>query len=148
MQSNYCVVHKDTAVFYKFRQGQGVVLVENIWYSFARELLASIPGPGFDVQIGTVQISVIMKLFQDKCVAVTIMVRKNPDLSCTHLNYFYSIFPHFNRNLVSQLVPYFLIIPCYVHKKQMSVLIFLVEKVKHSFLWQDIPVIGFHFFKV
>ena len=32
---------------------------------------------GFDVQIGTVHISVNMKLFQDKCVAVTVMVQEN-----------------------------------------------------------------------
>lgn len=63
----------------KFRQGQGVVLVGTIWDSFARELLASIPGPGFDVQIGTVHILVDMKQFQDKCVTVT--VRKIPNLN-------------------------------------------------------------------
>lgn len=52
---------KDTAVMYKFRQGQGVVLVETIWDSFARELLALIAGHGFDVQIGTEHILVDMK---------------------------------------------------------------------------------------
>lgn len=85
MQSNYCVIHNNTAVLYEFRQGQRVVLVETIWDSFARELLASIAGPGFDVQIGTVHISVNMKLFQDKCVAVTVIVRKIPNLNHSHI---------------------------------------------------------------
>lgn len=66
MWSNYCVVHKATAVLYKFRPGQGVVLVGTIWESFAREVLASIPGPGSDVQIGTTHISVNGKIFLDK----------------------------------------------------------------------------------
>lgn len=60
-------------------------MVETIWDSFAKELLASIPGAGFDVQIGMVHISVNMKLFQDKCVAVTVIVKKIPNLTHAHI---------------------------------------------------------------
>lgn len=67
-------------------------MVETIWDSFVRELLASIPGPGFDVQIGTVHISVNMKLLQDKCVAVAIIVRKN--LNHAHIQITFISFFH------------------------------------------------------
>lgn len=70
-------------VMYKSRQGQGVVLVEAIWDSFVRELLASIPVPGFDVQIGMVHILVHMKQFQIKCVTVT--MKKNPNFNHLHI---------------------------------------------------------------
>lgn len=77
MWSNYWVVHKATAVLYKFRPGQGVVLVRTIWESFTRKVLASIPRPGFDVQIGTAHILVDGKIFQDKR-------RRNSKGKCKH----------------------------------------------------------------
>lgn len=59
-----------------------------------RELLASIPGPGFDVQIDKVHISVNVKLFQDKCVAVTVIVRKIPNLNHAHIKITFISFFH------------------------------------------------------
>lgn len=86
-----------------------------------RELLALISGPGFDVKIGTVHISVNMKLFQDKCVAVIVIVRKIPKPKPLHtlqLVLFLFFLPRHQqkrRKLACSI--YYLIRSCFIYKK-------------------------------